>query len=59
MRGRGQLPWAQVLDLELIKVNARTTALPKAEKWPLGRWVNNYYIPQFRNLVAGYRGVPA
>ena len=59
MRGRGQLPWAQALDLERIKVNARTTALPTAEKWPVGRWVNNYYIPQFRNLVAGYRGVPA
>lgn len=59
MRGRGQLPWAQAQDLELIKVNARTTALPTAEKWPLGRWVNNYYIPQFRNLLAGYRGVPA
>lgn len=59
MRGRGQLPWAQAQDLELVKVNARTTALPTAEKWPLGRWVNNYYIPQFRNLVAGYRGVPA
>lgn len=59
MRGRGQLPWAQAQNLELIKVNARTTALPAAEKWPLGRWVNNYYIPQFRNLVAGYRGVPA
>lgn len=57
MRGRGQLPWAQAQDLELIKVNARTTALPTAEKWPLGRWVNTYYIPQFRNLVAGYRGV--
>lgn len=59
MRGRGQLPWAQALDLELIKSNARTTALPTAEKWPLRRWVNNYYIPQFSNLVAGFRGVPA
>lgn len=59
MRGRGQLPWAQAQDLELIKVNARTTALPTAEKWPSDRWVNNYYIPQFRNLLAGYRGVPA
>jgi hypothetical protein len=59
MRGRGQLPWAQTQDLELIKVNARTTTLPSPEKWPLGRWVNNYYIPQFRNLLAGYRGVPA
>jgi hypothetical protein len=58
MRGRGQLPWAQAQDLNLIKVNARTTALPTVDKWPLGRWVNNYYIPQFRNLVAGYRGVP-
>ena len=59
MRGRGQLPWAQTQDLELIKVNARTTALPTVEKWPSDRWVNNYYIPQFRNLLAGYRGVPA
>ncbi|EPM44379.1 hypothetical protein [Pseudomonas syringae] len=57
MRGRGQLPWAQAQDFERIKVNARTTTLPTAEKWPAGRWVNSYYISQFRNLVAGYRGV--
>ena len=56
MRGRGQQPWVQAQDFERIKVNARTTTLPTAEKWPAGRWVNNYYIPQFRNLVAGYRG---
>ena len=59
MIGRGQLPWAQIQGTELVKVNARTTALPTADKWPLCHWVNNYYIPQFRNLLAGYRGVSA
>lgn len=56
MRERGQQPWLQLEQLDRIKVNARTTPLPEPESWPPQRWVNHYYVPQFNNLVTGYRG---
>ncbi|MFD2640955.1 hypothetical protein [Pseudomonas japonica] len=56
MRERGQLPWVQIEQADRIKLNARTKALPAAQDAPMHRWVNTYYIPQFDNLVTGYRG---
>ena len=58
MRSRGQLPWVDVRGEE-VRVHARTVTLPVAEQWPLYRWVNSYYMPQFRNLVAGLQGKEA
>lgn len=59
MRSRGQYPWAELTADNRVKVHARTETLPGMEDRPPGHWVNSYYIPQFRNLVAGFRGVIA
>lgn len=56
MRSRGQLPWVIVKGGAQIKVDARTQSLPEKDKRPLGTWVNRYYLPQFNNLVNGFRG---
>lgn len=57
MRSRGQFPWIVTKDEGQIKVDARTQSLPDKDKRPLGGWVNRYYLPQFKNLVNGFRGV--
>jgi hypothetical protein len=57
MRIRGQQPWVEITNIDTIKTHARTAKLPEKEDRPLLGWVNNYYIPQFRNLVEGFRGV--
>ena len=58
MRSRGQFPWVAAKSADLIQVGARTQPLPDKEKRAPGHWVNHYYLPQFRNLVDGFRGVP-
>lgn len=57
MNSRGQLPWVQISGEgeQQIRVNTRTRAIPKEED--IG-WVNDYYLPQFYNLVKGFGGVP-
>lgn len=57
MKIRGQLPWVERSGLKQVRLNARTKPLPNPRA--LGTWVNNYYFPQFRNLVNGFRGVVA
>ena len=59
MRSRGQFPWVAAKSADLIQVEARTQPLPDKDKRAPGHWVNHYYLPQFRNLVDGFRGVPA
>lgn len=56
MEGRGQSSWLNVDEQGVVKVHARTVRAPKIEDWPLGRWTNGYYLPQFRSLVVGYQG---
>lgn len=57
MISRGQLPWVQIYGEggQQIRVNTRTRPMPKKED--IG-WVNDYYLPQFYNLVKGFSGVP-
>ena len=57
MRVRGQQPWVEVVAKDTIKVHGRTTKLSNKDDRPINSWVNNYYIPQFLNLVQGFRGV--
>lgn len=57
MRVRGQQPWVEITDKDTIKTHTRTAKLPEKEERPLHTWVNSYYIPQFKNLVDGFRGV--
>lgn len=59
MRSRGQFPWVAAKSADLIQVEARTQSLPDKDKRAPGSWVNHYYLPQFRNLVDGFRGVTA
>lgn len=59
MRSRGQFPWVATKSADLIQVEARTQPLPDKDKRAPGSWVNHYYLPQFRNLVDGFRGVTA
>lgn len=55
MKQRSQLPWVAIKGGDL-KVAARTSSLPVKTDRPIGCWVNNYYIPQFKNLVDGFYG---
>ena len=57
MRTRGQQPWLDIDSKDTIKVNSRTTPRPEESDRPLGSWSNEYYIPQFRNLADGMRGI--
>ncbi|APW48654.1 hypothetical protein [Rhodoferax antarcticus] len=56
METRGQSPWLRLLDASQLKIDVRTRPLPKMKERPLGTWVNQYYIPQFRRLLSGLRG---
>jgi hypothetical protein len=56
MKERGQFRWVEAVHDVEIRVHGRTEPLPKAEKRPIGAWVNSYYVHQFYNLVAGYQG---
>ncbi|TYC55214.1 hypothetical protein ETQ85_14425 [Zoogloea oleivorans] len=56
MEARGQSPWLRLLGGRQLKIDVRTRPLPKMMERPLGTWVNQYYIPQFRHLLSGLRG---
>ncbi len=59
MKGRGQPAWLKIDTSGVLKTEARTSTMPDPEEWPVGCWDNNYYIPQFKQLVLGYQGVLA
>ena len=40
-----------------VKVFVRRPAQPPVEQRTAAYWANQYYIPQFANLVRGFRGV--
>lgn len=56
MSDRGQLPWVSCSTEGHLNLQVRQMSEPSREKRPIGHWVNNYYIPQFRNLVSGLQG---
>ena len=56
---RGQMPWLALEADGGIKVFVRRPAQPAVEQRTVAYWANQYYIPQFANLVRGFRGVQA
>lgn len=56
MSARGQSPWLRLVENSRLKVDVRITKLPTRNERPVGTWVHQYYIPQFRNLLSGLRG---
>ncbi|GAA0250713.1 hypothetical protein [Rhodanobacter caeni] len=56
MAARGQSPWLRLLNSRELKIDVRTRPLPEKDKRPVGSWVHQYYVPQFRNLLSGLRG---
>jgi len=54
---RGQAPWLSIDDLGEIKVHVRRPVAPAPESRGKDYWSNHYYIPQFANLIRGFRGV--
>lgn len=59
MESRGQSPWVTRADGTQIKNHVRPRREPTLADRPPGSWVNQYYIPQFRHLLAGLHGVAA
>lgn len=59
MSSRGQAPWLTLEADSGIKVFVRRPAQPAVEQRTEAYWSNRYYIPQFANLVRGFRGVQA
>lgn len=59
MESRGQSPWVTRADGNQLKIYVRPRSEPTPAERPLGGWVHQYYIPQFRHLLAGLHGVAA
>ncbi|MDD1956911.1 hypothetical protein NP552_17865 [Pseudomonas sp. 8209] len=59
MESRGQSPWVTRADRQQLKTHVRPRGEPTLADRPPGSWVNQYYIPQFRHLLAGLHGVAA
>lgn len=57
MEMRGQSPWLRLLNGSQLKVDVRTRPLPAKKDRPVGAWVHQYYVPQFRHLLSGMRGL--
>lgn len=57
MEARGQSPWLRLLNGSQLKIDVRTRPLPAKEDRPVGTWVHQYYVPQFRHLLSGMRGL--
>ena len=56
MQARGQSSWLRLLGGQQLKVDIRVRQLPAKDERPRGTWVHQYYLPQFRNLLSGFRG---
>lgn len=57
MDARGQSPWLRLLNGSQLKIDVRVRPLPAKEHRPVGAWVHRYYVPQFRHLLSGMRGL--
>lgn len=56
MTARGQIPWVMLNDRRL-EVHIPPRPFKEAQNYP--HWVNNYYLPQFKYMIAGLRGTAA
>ncbi len=56
MERRGQSPWLILREKSELKLHVRPRGVPNSNKRPVGSWHNEYYIPQFRNLIVGLQG---
>lgn len=59
MERRGQSPWLVLREGSELKLHVRPRHVPSREERPAGSWINEYYIPQFRNLINGLQGFVA
>lgn len=59
MESRGQSPWLTLVNGAQLKLHVRPRSEPTFADRPLGCWVHQYYIPQFRHLLGGLQGVAA
>ncbi|UVM39519.1 hypothetical protein LOY28_03525 [Pseudomonas sp. B21-017] len=59
MESRGQSPWLTKGSGTQLKIHVRPRDEPTLDDRPLGGWVHQYYIPQFRHLLAGLHGEAA
>lgn len=57
MEARGQSSWIRLLNGSQLKIDVRTRPLPSQDDRPVGAWVHHYYVPQFRHLLSGLRGI--
>lgn len=57
MEARRQSSWLRLIDGRQLKVDVRTRRLPARRERPVGAWVHHYYVPQFRHLLSGLRGL--
>ena len=57
MEARRQSSWLRLIDGCQLKVDVRTRRLPARGERLLGAWVHHYYVPQFRHLLSGLRGL--
>lgn len=57
MAARAQSPWLRLLNGSQLKIDVGVRSLPTKDDRPVGSWGHQYYVPQFRNLLSGLRGV--
>lgn len=57
MNARGQSPWLRLLNGSQLRIDVRIRPLPAKEERRVGAWVHQYYVPQFRHLLSGMRGL--
>lgn len=57
MEARGQSSWIRLLNGSQLMIDVRTRPLPRQDDRPVGAWVHHYYVPQFRHLLSGLRGL--
>ena len=56
MSRRGQSPWVRKQEEGTIHTDVRVRDIPHREDRPVGSWIHEYYLPQFRNLLSGFGG---
>ena len=56
MTKRGQSPWVRQQSDGTIHSDVRVRDVPLRRDRPVGKWIHEYYLPQFRNLLSGFEG---
>lgn len=59
MESRGQLPWIKLKNDDTLRLDIRPQQATAKLNRRLGEWVNQYYLPQYRNLLSGLWGLAA